>query len=553
MLSLALLPLGVISLYQTQAVLEEARSLNRASLKGRTVEAAMAERELIQEALGAAQGLGATVIATDRGICTEVMQQFIEGHPQFIFAGFVDETGLMECSSAGETRDFSQNRVFIETMSKGGPTVQISASGAVTGQAVIIASHPVWQDGQQIGFVSISIPHRLANALMSDGNEEEGLRLATINTEGKVISATGGAESAMDFLPADIPLDTLGKKIGQTFDAVVSSGEKRVFAVSAMIPGSVVLVGSWPASSARESASRFSVFLSILFPALMWAVGVTVAYFSVQRLVIRHISKLRSAMRQYALGELHGGRVELDNPPEELADTARAFNRMVLFLAQAEAQQEQDLRDKEVLLKEVHHRVKNNLQLIASIMNMQARTAKTPEARRMLAGLQRRVRGLAMMHRTLYTTPDMTAVNAAEMIDAMVKDLSGLPGETGVQVVTRLDEVLLFPDQAVPLSMLLAEALTNALKYVGIPKDGSPRIAVDLSIADTGTVCLFIENTLGAPVTPPDEDETESSGLGSTLMRAFVGQLDGEEEIERDEGLFRYVVCFEAHDFEPDP
>ncbi|MFW2544632.1 sensor histidine kinase [Primorskyibacter sp. 2E107] len=553
MLSLALLPLGVISLYQTQAVLNEARSLNRASLKGRTVEAAMAERELIREALGAAQGLGAAVLATPSDICTNVMAQFIDSHPQFVFAGFVRSSGQMECSSARVVRDFSDNAMFRQIMSEPKPTVEISASGAVTGLQVIIASHPVWLDGEQVGYVSISIPHRLANALMSDSTEDVGLKLATINTKGQVISASGGAESAAEFMPASTQMwSTLSDRIGETFDAVAGNGEDRVFAVSEMIQGSVVIVGSWPESSADENASRFSVILSILFPALMWGAGVTVAYISVQRLVIRHISELRSAMRKYALGELHGGRVDLDNPPEELADTARAFNRMVLFLAQAEAQQEQDLRDKEVLLREVHHRVKNNLQLIASIMNMQARTARTPEARRMLAGLQRRVRGLATLHRTLYTKPDTSTVDGAEMIQAMVKDLSGLSGDGSVRVETSLQNVQLFPDQAVPLSMLLAEALTNALKYVGKLPDGSAVIKIDLTVEeDTNAVTFSIENTIGEPIRPPEADETESGGLGGTLMRAFVTQLDGQEETESGEQFYRYSVSFLAGGFDP--
>ncbi len=554
MLSLALLPLGVISLYQTQAVLDEARSLNRASLKGRTVEAALAERELIQEALGAAQGLGATVLAAPAGTCTEVMAQFIRNHPQFIFAGFVRSTGIMTCSSARVTRDFSDNLVFKNIMEGKKPTIEISKRGSVTGQQVIVVSHPVWMSGEMVGYVSISIPHRLANALMSDSTEDEGLRLATINIEGEVISATGGVEAAPQFMPQSTQVwATLAERVGETFDAMAGNGEERVFAISEMIPGSVVLVGSWPQSSGAENAAQFSFILSILFPILMWGVGVTVAYFGVQRLVIRHISELRSAMRKYALGELHGGRVELHNPPEELADTARAFNRMVLFLAQAEAQQEQDLRDKEVLLREVHHRVKNNLQLIASIMNMQARTAKTPEARRMLAGLQRRVRGLATLHRTLYTKPDTSAVNAAEMIEAMVKDLSGMPGESGVRVRTELQDVMLFPDQAVPLSMLLAEALTNALKYVGIPPDGPAEIRIDLTFDEPSRLVRFsIRNTVGTPVTPPDADATESTGLGSTLMRAFVTQLEGTENVDSGESHHVYSVSFVAGDFNPD-
>jgi two-component sensor histidine kinase len=243
----------------------------------------------------------------------------------------------------------------------------------------------------------------------------------------------------------------------------------------------------------------------------------------------------------------------MDNPPEELRETERAFNRMVLLLAQAEAQQEQDLRDKEVLLREVHHRVKNNLQLVGSIMNMMARNARTPEARRMLESLQRRVRGLAMLHRTLYSTPEMTTVDGAEMLRALIGDVTQGTRMRDLTVESDLCPVDLFPDQAVPLSMILAEAMTNAVKYCGRPGDGAPAgIAVTLACeSDSAMVELRIENTRGRPLMPTDDDAPTGDGLGQTLMKAFERQLGGVSTIDDGPDLYVYSLRFERRDFEP--
>ena len=554
LMSLALLPLGLISLYQTRSVLEEARTLNRASLKGRTIEAAMAERELIQEALGAAQGLSAAISLDDAGGCTALMKRFVDLHPQFIHAGFVRADGVMECSSAGVVRDFAGTPEYRAAIAADGRSVEINRRGAITGRSVVLVRYQLRLGNEVLGYTTISIPHSVANALMTTQESGAGLLLATINRNGELVSASGSIDDAQSFLPREVPLQELFRRAGETFDAVSGDGTSRVFSVSSMVPGDVVLVGSWPGINPWRPESLWRGWVSLTFPVLMWAAGILVAYFGVQRLVIRHIGALRSAMRKYALGDLEGGRLELDNPPEELQDTERAFNRMVLFLAQAEAQKEQDLRDKEVLLREVHHRVKNNLQLIASIMNMQGRAARTPEARQMLAGLQRRVRGLAMLHRTLYTSPEYTTVDAEELIDALVKDLTSAAGIPGVEITMQIEPVRLFPDQAVPLSMLLAEALTNAIKHVGASRpDTEPLLSITLDKdAASNRAVLAIENTKGAP---PKEDASnpQIQGLGSRLMAAFVSQLEGVAHVEETSDIYRYEVAFILRDFEAEP
>jgi len=267
--------------------------------------------------------------------------------------------------------------------------------------------------------------------------------------------------------------------------------------------------------------------------------------------VVRHVRQLRSAMRKFALGERNAGALELKDPPEELAETERAFNRMSLIIAEAEAQQDDDLRDKEVLLREVHHRVKNNLQLIASIMNMQARNTQSAEAKEILASLQRRVRGLALLHRSLYVTPDMTSIDSAELVETVVDDVSQVASIDQLEVTTNLDSFPVYPDQAVPLAMLVAEALTNAFKYAGLPNEGAKQIKVTMDASAGDTVLLKVWNSRATEQNGFGET-MRSDGLGNRLMAAFVTQLEGTLKSDVAEGSYELTVSFPITSFASD-
>ncbi|EBA08423.1 sensor histidine kinase [Sagittula stellata] len=548
LMSLAMLPLGLISVYQTHVVVEEAQALTRAALLSETVAAATGERELIQQALGAAQGLASAVPLVDAGECQQILSDFIESQQLYIFASYIQASGRMDCSSNGEVRDFAGT----DTLERlGGPAVRMRRSGAVTKQSVVIASHPVMEGQLHMGWLTISIPHSVANALLESTLPNQELKLASINLDGDVVSSTSGVEAAPGFLPRDIPLSGLHDRIGLAFRAPSGSGEERFFAVAPMIDDTLVLVGSWPMSVADTGGTGPRALTAVTFPALMWVTGIIVAFFGLQRMVVRHVRQLRSAMRKFALGERRDSYLELANPPEELEEAQRAFNRMALIISEAELRQERDLRDKEVLLKEVHHRVKNNLQLIASIMNMQSRSARSAEARHMLAGLQRRVRGLAMLHRTLYTTPNMTTVDSGDLVRTVVEDVSSLSKDGQIDLRVEIESFPLFPDQAVPLSMLVTEALTNAYKYVGTSTDGQNEILISLAETKDGMVKLKIENSVAEDTDPEVIAEHQNDGLGNRLMTAFIRQLNGELDKLQKPGRFGMHITFIRRDFTP--
>lgn len=551
LLALALFPLGVIAVYQTDKVLDETERLRRNALFFETTSAARDERELIQQTLGSAEGLAALSILDDAPACRQVMREFTENNAHIAFAGYTNVSGIMECGSDGdEVRDLSQLERLKNAINADGPSVYVAAYGSITQQPVLVANHPVYTDRNLAGVVSLSVPLRLTDQDLTSRLYGHDLRVVTFTGDGQVISASGGRENADVILPQNIDAKDLNRQVGTTFPGINGVGEERIYAVASIFQDQVSVIASWPAQASAWGGTLSHYALNLLFPLAIWAAGLAFAWYELRRVVIRHVRDLRSAMRRFALGQRDGFPLRLRNPPEEFAEAERAFNRMAIIIAESEARQDKDLKDKEVLLKEVHHRVKNNLQMIASIMNMQLRSAKTPEAKFMLASLQRRVNGLAMLHRTLYTTPDLLTIEANELLEAVVTDIATMMTVPGVVIERQIDTLPLYPDQAVPLSMLLAEALTNALKYVGAQEGEQPSVLVSLKEQDDGRYRLSVINSKGPVMPQPIPDVETVSGLGTKLMQAFVSQLEGHQEVTEDDDYYRLQLVFERKDFE---
>nr|WP_170540477.1 sensor histidine kinase [Ruegeria arenilitoris] len=553
LVTLALLPLGLIAVLQTRAVITEADERSRASVLARTIEAASRERELLQKAVGASSGLTAALAegGLDNAACSGLMRRFVERQPEFVFAGFIQPNGVMACSTVDRAIDLSDAPGFGQISENPQLTFSVNRAGEATGQSVIIVTQPVLNRTELVGFVSISIPHALARTPLDVGNIGSDVVIALFDATGEVLSSNVGLDAVQQFLPPAQENLLVLSSSGKTFSAETVGGEDRVFAVATIIPGEVAVIGSWPREAALASVGAGSTALTIAFPILMWVTGLGVALWGLHRLVIRHLDSLRSAVRRFALGE-RDPIESLAGAPQEFQQIQTAFNRMVFLIREAEAQHERDLVEKTLLLREVHHRVKNNLQLIASIMNMHLRKAETPEARRLLEQLQRRVRGLAMVHQTLNRNSQMTTINTEALIGHLVAELAHRPPILGqvVEVDCRIAPVELGQDQAVTLSMLVAEALTNAVKYVGVPQDGPPKISVELTRAEESTLHLKISNTRGQ--SDDGADLFHSGGIGQRLMQAFLRQLDGSETITETSSHYVYEVTFDIAEVEGD-
>lgn len=201
-----------------------------------------------------------------------------------------------------------------------------------------------------------------------------------------------------------------------------------------------------------------------------------------------------------------------------------------------------NLHEKEVLLKEVHHRVKNNLQIVSSIFNLQ--TAHVGEDKRMLDLLRDsrdRIRSMSFIHESLYQNKDFSSVDLAEYIEGLSRNLMMSYSLSGkVRLETDLHRVDLGLDQAIPCGLILNELISNALKHA-FPdgREGSIRLGLKL---DGSTVEVKLRDD-GAG-TPEGFDPERDANLGLELVHTLVDQLDGQLNMENDGGV-SYLFTFE--------
>jgi two-component sensor histidine kinase len=195
------------------------------------------------------------------------------------------------------------------------------------------------------------------------------------------------------------------------------------------------------------------------------------------------------------------------------------------------------LREKEVLLKEIHHRVKNNLQVISSLLNLQARYLPDPAAREIFRASQHRVQSIALVHEKLYQSADLSHVDFSDYTVALLDNLFETfdAGPRGISKLIDIGAIRLSVDIAIPCGLIVNELVTNALKHA-FPggREGTVRVilregadgALDLTVGDDGVGL------------PEGVDPRKTSSLGLDLVFTFADQLDAQVEVGRQGGSF---------------
>jgi PAS domain S-box-containing protein len=197
-------------------------------------------------------------------------------------------------------------------------------------------------------------------------------------------------------------------------------------------------------------------------------------------------------------------------------------------LQDALVEKERLLRQKDVLLKEVNHRVKNSLQMISSLLSLQANGLKDPATRAVFAEARARVTTVARVHQRLYQTDDVAHVELSDYLRDLAANLaeSIRPGDVRVEVVAPRVEVA--TDRAIPLALIVNELVTNAAKYA-YPEGTSGTVRVEVTPqAEDGLVVIVADAGVGLP---EDFDPARSNGLGMRLVRALVDKIDGRLEM----------------------
>ncbi|MEH1871913.1 GAF domain-containing protein [Nostoc sp.] len=193
------------------------------------------------------------------------------------------------------------------------------------------------------------------------------------------------------------------------------------------------------------------------------------------------------------------------------------------------------LAEKEVLLKEVHHRVKNNLQIVSSLLQLQSQTLKDPEAIKVLRESQNRIESISLIHKNLYISANIGQIDVSEYIDNLAASLlisyQIWPGKIGLK--TDIDSVILNADQAIACGLVINELISNALKHA-FPNQQAGTISIALRNVRNNIEMTIRDNGIGLP---DNLNWTTTDSLGLSLVYDLVTeQLEGDITIERNHG-----------------
>jgi len=209
---------------------------------------------------------------------------------------------------------------------------------------------------------------------------------------------------------------------------------------------------------------------------------------------------------------------------------------------EAQMAMERNLHEKEVLLKEVHHRVKNNLQIVSSIFSLQtAHVEDDPRILGLLRDSRDRIRSMSFIHESLYQNNDLSSVDLADYMQGLGRNLMMSYSLSGkVRLEADLERVDLVLDQAIPCGLLLNELISNALKHA-FPDDRAGTIHMGLRADGDRVTITLRDDGVGLP---KGFDPVRDANLGLELVHTLVEQLDGRLEMTGDSGV-AYLLTFE--------
>lgn len=364
---------------------------------------------------------------------------------------------------------------------------------------------------------SITVIDRQGTILVRLPNRErEGTRLSRY-PQLLTAEASGTLRST-----ADNTADGVARLLGYTS---VQNDPPRGIGVAVGLPLDAVFAGI------AEARNRNLVLLG-----LAAALALAAAHFGGRAFVLRPVEALLAGAERWRRGDL-GARIGAVAPERsELGRLARAFNGMAEDL-------QRSVDHKDVLLRELSHRVMNSLQTIASLFALQARSMKDAEARRHFDQAVTRINSVALAYRRLHAAQGVEVVDFSALLHELGADLQASMLPDGAPIAVEADPILLSPDQAMPLALVVNELVTNAIKHGG----ETPSITVKLGRSSEG--CRLAVRNRGE--LQPGYDPAGSRGFGMRMVRSTVAQLGGRLEAASMAGETEFSVTFQPSIAQP--
>ena len=550
-LAFALLPVLVLSLAEAVTSFRRESDHQRADLTLAAQRSAATARARIESAVAVLQTLRPDTVGV---YCVPRLKELVrrlDGYEAFVR---FSPTGRVVCSSA--TAEITQSEMsagWFQRLRGGEQLVLTRAPGLYSNRPALLAAVRAEQpqgvfDGAFVAVMPLDKLQPSARDRALPANAE----IAVTDGAGAVLTATDRKAFA------DLPPGWAAKARSSgsaLFYAEDAGHRRRAYAAAPLTENDVYVVLSAPTQGVFSWA-RLNPFATLVLPLLAWLLAVGAVLVVSERVVIRWLEYLERIASIYAKGRFSVRPVQARNAPLEIRNLAQTLDQMADAIDGRDASLRDSLAHKDALMREIHHRVKNNLQVISSLLNMQQRSLTDPAARAAMSDTRQRITALALIYRALYQSPDLRRVDVRAFLEELIAQLVASDVGRGPLVRTELeaDPLTIDPDKLAPLALWAVEAITNAQKHAFEGRGGSLKVRFKVGGEES---VLEVEDDGPGVADAEAKVATAGAGVGRTLMTAFARQLRGRAEIvEGASGGVLARLIFptpEASDQEPEP
>jgi two-component sensor histidine kinase len=466
--------------------------------------------------------------------CSPQLTRLIDELPQYSSLGAIDANGNVLCTTMEGAQDISvaDREWFQDLKSSNASFIQSTAYfGPVSRQWILAsAKRRTGPDNSFAGAIVIGVPVNSLIYRLDRTGLPEGSEMAIFDRTGRVFGSSHW--ETMD----PVVLQGMESTDHGFFVSRSRTGEERQLAVVPMMGGTADAPGPFYAMlSAPRLApialENVSAFGNFALPLLAWLLALLTAWLATDRLVLRWLDYLRRIAGLYASGKLSVQPLRAKRAaPGEINELADTMEEMAVSVRDRTTRLESAIEARDAAMKEIHHRVKNNLQIINSLLSLQSRKVKDPSALAVLDDARARINALSLIHRSLYEHTDIRSVEVKSFFSELATHLDQALGaeDQKIRIESEIDDDLIDADTAVPLALFTAEAVTNAVKHAFPAGRGvrGGRVLVSYKVGPEETVLTVADDGIGGE----EAQAAAGQGIGGTLMAAFARQVHGQFE-----------------------
>ena len=532
-LAIALLPLLILGGFQAQSAFRAQDIERRSDLQLAAERTAASAKARLDSTSVLLQALRPEALEV---FCEPRLSDLVERLEGLDGLARLSSTGATACasSSLGKVPPvwFAQMRdsPWFERLRAGEGTV-LARAPAVAGHApgLIVAIRLERPMGRFDGAMLALIPLSSLQPDVDDPALPEGSEAALTDADGRLLTASDvGAFTLTGGDPLTGWVERAQSDASAIFEADDADGRRRVYAGAALAGRDIYALLSAPAPGLLSWA-RLNPVGALFMPLLAWFLAFSMVMLVSERIVIRWLNYLERVAAIYARGRFSVRPVQAMNAPAEIRVLARTLDELAESIVARDAALTASLEEKDALMREIHHRVKNNLQIISSLLSMQQRALTDPASKAAVGDTRQRISALALIYRTLYQSDDLRYADARIFLTELVGQLVASESGRGPVVTSSVeaDSLVVDPDKLAPLALWLVEAVTNAQKHAFAGRGGDLKVRF---FVRGETSVLEVQDD------GPGVSETFRAGVGRTLMGAFAKQLRGSVEMVPAEG-----------------